>query len=73
MTEAEYDEFAKRLLRAEMQRAGVNNAGLAERMTAVGYPETEHTVKAKIGRGSFRAGFLIAALRALGRNALLID
>lgn len=73
MTESDWDEFTKRLLRAEMARAGVTNARLAELMTEIGYPETEHTVKAKIGRGSFRGSFLIAALKALGRDTLRID
>lgn len=68
-----WEEKAKRLLKAEMARANVTNAKLAELMTSVGAPETELTVKAKVGRGTFGAAFLLAAMHALGRATLHLD
>ena len=66
----EWADKAKRYLRGEMARAGVKNAELAKRLTAMGLPETEGSVQVKINRGAFPAWFMIAALKAVGCHSL---
>lgn len=69
----EWAERAKRLLKAEMVRAGFKHADLAAKLTEMGLPETEGSVQVKINRGSFPAWFLLAALSALGCSSLRLD
>ncbi len=69
----EWADLAKRLLKAEMVRAGVKNAELATRLTDMGLPETEASVQVKINRGAFPAWFMLAALRAVGASSLRLE
>ena len=58
---------SKRFLQAELKRAGgITYAGLAERMTEMGLPETEGSITVKINRGGFPTWFFLAALNAIG-------
>lgn len=70
---AEYAERVKRLLKAELKRAGVGYAELARRLTEMGLPETEGSITVKINRGGFPAWFLIASLEAIGSPSLRLD
>jgi hypothetical protein len=69
----EWADLAKRLLRAEMVRAGVKNAELAKRLTDMGLPESEASVQVKINRGAFPAWFMLAAMRAIGAGILRLE
>ena len=69
----EWAELAKRLLKAEMVRAGIKNAELARRLTEMGLAETEASVQVKINRGAFPAWFLLAAMRAIGVGTLRLE
>jgi|SRR5579871_6322366 len=64
---------AKSRLKAELVRANVRYAELAERLTLMGLPETEGSLQVKISRGVFSAWFLLAAMRALGAETLRLD
>lgn len=64
-TGAEYQERAKRYLKAELKRANVGYAELARRLTEKGLPETEGSITVKINRGGFPAWFLLAAMEAI--------
>lgn len=66
MTEADWADRAKRLLKAELTRADLTYEVLAERLTAGGFPETKASIASKISRGTFSASFMLAALRAAG-------
>lgn len=72
-TSDEWADLAKRVLRAEMVRAGIKNAELAKRLTDMGLSETEASVQVKINRGAFPAWFLLAAMRALGVATLRLE
>lgn len=69
----EWADLAKRLLKAEMVRAGIKNAELAKRLTDMGLPETEASVQVKINRGAFPAWFLLAAMKAIGAQSLRLE
>jgi len=57
---------ARAFLRAEMARRDVTYGELARRLREHGFDETAKNVSNKIGRGKFSAGFLLAAIVALG-------
>jgi len=70
---SEWAEIAKRLIKAELKRADVGYTDLAQRLTEMGLPETEGSVTVKINRGAFPAWFLLAVMKAIGRNMVRLD
>ena len=72
-TSVMYADRAKRYLKAELKRAGVSYAELANRLTDAGIPETGGSVAMKINRGAFPAWFLIAAMEAVGATSLRLS
>ncbi|HLZ84410.1 MAG TPA: DUF6471 domain-containing protein [Caulobacteraceae bacterium] len=67
---AEYEEKAKNLLKAELKRRGVTYAQLAERLTAMGLPENERNLNNKISRGGFTAAFLLQCMTVIGAHTV---
>ena len=72
-TSEKWADHARRHLKAELKRAGIGYAELAQRLTGMEIPETETSVAAKINRGVFPAWFLLAAMRAIGRDVVRLD
>lgn len=70
MPDAEWTERVKGLLKAELKRRGVGYRDLAEKLTAMGIPETEANIKNKISRGGFTAAFFLQCLEAIGCKTL---
>jgi 2-hydroxychromene-2-carboxylate isomerase len=63
-----------RFVKAELKRAGLTYADLAERLKDHGLTaETEASIKAKLRRGPFAATWLHATLAALGREGLKLE
>ena len=70
-SEAEIADRTARYLKAELKRAGITYQDLAERLREHGLPnETEHSIKAKLKRGTFPATFFLATLAAVGKSDL---
>ncbi len=73
-TEQELEVRASRFIKAELKRAGLTYADLAERLKAHGLAaETEASIKAKLRRGTFAATFLLATLAALGMDGVRLE
>jgi hypothetical protein len=72
-TEEEWEERARRFLKAELKRADVKYAELAERLKTHGFTETEASITNKLKRGKFSATFLLATLAAIGVAAVAIE
>jgi hypothetical protein len=73
-TEQELSERAARFLKAELKRANVTYAELAERLKKHGLnSETEASIKAKLKRGTFAATFLLAAIAALEMEGVRLE
>lgn len=73
-TEEELALRASRFLKAELKRAGLTYADLAERLKEHGLTaETEASIKAKLRRGTFSATFLLACLAALELDGLRLE
>ena len=64
---ADWNGLAKRLVKAEMARAGVSYAELTRRLFLMGIEDTEANVRNKINRGSFSAGFFLECFAGLRR------
>jgi hypothetical protein len=70
-TEEELAVRASRFVKAELKRAGLTYANLAERLKEHGLQgETEASIKAKLRRGTFTATFLLATLAALNLEGM---
>jgi len=73
MVDKEWQERVKGLLRAELKRRNVGYRELAEKLTAMGIPETEANIANKISRGGFTAAFFIQCLKAIGVSTLHLE
>lgn len=73
MREDVWAEHAKGLLKAELKRRNVSYRELAERLTAMGVPESERNLANKISRGGFTAAFLLQCMAAIGVQSLRLD
>ena len=74
--EAEHElvDRTRRFLKAELKRAGLTYADLAERLKGHGLgSETEASIKAKLRRGTFAATFLLATLAALEMEGVRLE
>ncbi|MFJ6025316.1 DUF6471 domain-containing protein [Brevundimonas sp. NPDC092305] len=63
----------KNLLKAELKRRGVSYRELAEKLTAIGVPESERNIANKIARGGFTAAFFVQCLVAVGATSVRLD
>ena len=73
MSERDWVGETKNLLKAELKRKGVSYRDLAEKLTAMGIPESERNLANKIARGGFTAAFLVQCLTAIGVSSLRLD
>jgi hypothetical protein len=69
----DWEDAAKRLLRAEMAKRGVTYAQLVERLGQLGIQEDERNLRNKVSRGKFTAGFLLQVMKALGAKEVRLD
>jgi hypothetical protein len=69
----EWEERAKGLFKAELKRRNIGYRELAEKLTAMGIPETERNIANKISRGGFTAAFFIQCLSAIGCTSLRLE
>jgi hypothetical protein len=70
MTDGEWQERVKGLLKAELKKKNVGYRDLAEKLTAMGIPETERNISNKLSRGSFTAVFFVQCLIAVGTHTV---
>ena len=73
MEKVDWTARAKALLKAELKRRNVTYKQLAEKLTAMGSPDTERNLSNKISRGGFTAAFLLQCMDAIGAHSLKLD
>lgn len=73
MTDKDWQDRVKGLLKAELKRRNVSYKQLAERLEVLGIHETERNINNKISRGGFTAVFLIQCLEAIGCQSLRLS
>ena len=72
--EKEWADKVRRYLKAELKRAGLTYAELAQRLREHGIEdETEGSVTAKLARGTFSVTFFLACLAVLGIATLALE
>jgi hypothetical protein len=71
--EKEWAGKAARFLKAELKRAEVTYAGLADRLNKHGMEETEGSIGAKLARGTFSVTFFLGCLAVLGIATLELE
>ena len=73
MSERDWVAETKNLLKAELKRNGVSYRELAEKLNAMGIPESERNLANKIARGGFTAAFFIQCLTAIGTTNIRLE
>lgn len=73
MAEIDWTARAKNLLKSELKRRGVSYRELAEKLTAMGIPESERNIANKISRGGFTVAFMLQCLAAVGATTIRLD
>lgn len=66
-------EKAKAILKAELKRRNVSYRELAEKLTTMGYPDSERNIANKISRGGFTAALFLQCLSAIGVQSLRLQ
>lgn len=69
----DWNDGAARLLKAEIARAGITLAKLAQRLRRMGLEETEASVKNKLYRGTFTLAFFMQCMQALERQTVDLE
>ena len=72
-TEAEWEARASTFLKAKLKECGVTYTDLVGRMKKHGFKETEASVTNKLKRGTFNATWFLAALAAIGVEAVNLE
>jgi Domain of unknown function (DUF6471) len=68
----EQEERVGRYLKAALKQAGVTYEDLATRLQEFGFKETKASIASKLSRGSFSATFMIAVLKAIGKEGVTL-
>ncbi len=66
MSETEWKNYVKGLLKAEIAKRNLNYVDIAERLKKIGVEETPQNISNKIGRGTFGAIFMMQILQVIG-------
>jgi hypothetical protein len=66
MSETEWKNYVKGLLKAEIAKRNLNYVDIAERLKTIGIEETPQNISNKIGRGTFGAIFMMQILQVIG-------
>ncbi len=70
MTDRDWEESVKSLLKAELKRKGVTYAHLVGKLADIGVVDSEPNIRNKLSRGKFTAVFLVQCLKAIGATDL---
>jgi len=73
MTESDWQERVKGLLKAELKRRGVSYKQLADKLKELGVDENDRNIANKLARGGFSAVFLVQCLEAIGCNTVQLQ
>ena len=66
MSDEEWKEYAKGLLKAEIARKNLSLIDVARKLEAMGISESPQNISNTINRGTFGAIFMIQILKAVG-------
>lgn len=72
ISDPEWEEQVKGLLKAELYRSRVSHEELVRRLADIGVMATKASIDNKLSRGTFSAAFLLQCLRAIGCERLRV-
>lgn len=72
VTDKDWQERAKRLLKAQLAAQGVSQKELSQRLATMGIKESPANIANKLFRGGFSAAFLLQCMVAIGVKSLPI-
>lgn len=61
----DWEEQSRRLLKAELARAGVSYKVLAARLQTMGISDNEAAIASRVSRGKFTLAFFLQTMRAI--------
>ena len=70
MTDGEWHELVKGMLKAEMKRRNLTYDQHSAKLAEIGVEETGRNLRNKVSRGGFSAVFMVQCLRAMGCREL---
>jgi hypothetical protein len=73
MAGAIWDDRARILLKAELDRRGIGYRDLAERLSRMGLSISEREVADTIAAGGFPAAFMVQCFEAMGAPVISLD
>ena len=73
MSETEWKNYVKGLLKAEIAKRNLNYVDIAERLKKIGVEETPQNISNKIGRGTFGAIFMMQILQVIGCSDIHLE
>ena len=73
MTEIDWKDEARRVIKAELARSGVTYKELAVLLAKTGVAETEKSIANKINRGAFSFSFFLQSMKALGIDTVRLE
>ena len=65
MSDDEWKDYAKGLIKAEIARKNISLIDLAKKLESMGISETPQNISNKINRGTFGAIFMLQILKAI--------
>lgn len=73
LTDKEWENKVKGLLKAELKRKGITYQELTDRLATLGVIETPENIANKISRGKFTAVFLMQCMEAIGCTVVRLE
>jgi hypothetical protein len=64
--QVDWEAEARRILKAELARAGMSYKALVKRLEAMGIEDNESAIANRISRGKFSLAFFLQCLQAIG-------
>lgn len=73
MSDADWKNYVKGMLKAEIAKRNLNYVDIADRLQKIGVDETPQNISNKIGRGTFGAIFMMQILQVIGCKEIPIN
>lgn len=73
MTDSDWQERAKGILKGEIKRRGLSYKQLADKLKEIGVVENDRNIANKLARGGFSAAFMMQVLAAIGCHTLHLE
>jgi hypothetical protein len=73
MSDNDWKNYVKGLLKSEIAKRNLNYVDIAERLKKIGVDESPQNISNKIGRGTFGAIFMMQILKVIDCNDLHIN